>query len=110
MAALEMLRLDIYLDAVRRYRRAPYPGRAVLLRCREQFAFMGDTLADPSYGWGRLVAELDIADVPGDHVSVLSEPHVDALAAALRVRLAGQQHTGYRGDAAADERAPVKRH
>ena len=92
MAALEMLRLDIYQDAIRRYRRAPYPGSAVLLRCREQLAFMGDTLADPSYGWGRLVADLDIADIPGDHLSNLQEPHVDALAATVRARMAGPQH------------------
>ena len=92
VAALEMLRLDIYQDAIRRYRRTPYPGSAVLLRCREQLAFMGDTLADHTYGWGRLVADLDIADIPGDHLSNLQEPHVDALASELRARIYGRQH------------------
>ena len=94
VAALEMLRLDIYHDAIRRYRRAPYPGRALLLRCREQLDFMGNTLADPTYGWGRLVADLDIVDIPGDHLSNLQEPHVDTLASVVRARMGGRRHGG----------------
>jgi acetoacetyl-CoA synthetase len=88
--ALEKLRLDIYHDAIRRYRRTPYPGSAVLLRCREQLAFMGDTLADSSYGWGRLVADLEVVDIPGDHLSNLQEPHVDTLASVLRARMGAE--------------------
>jgi thioesterase domain-containing protein len=48
---------------------------------------MGATLADDSYGWQRYVAELAIADVPGDHLSVLRDPDVDVLAATLREHL-----------------------
>ena len=39
-------------------------------------------------GWGRLAAGgLEIEEVPGDHISVLEEPHVRSLAERLRVCL-----------------------
>ena len=42
---------------------------------------------DPAMGWTGLVQSLAIVEVPGNHETLLKEPHVGALAAALRQSL-----------------------
>ena len=43
---------------------------------------------DPTLGWGEIAAGgVEVQRVPGDHYSMLREPHVNALAGELRARL-----------------------
>ena len=41
----------------------------------------------PDYGWIDLVDELEIIDVPGNHISLFHEENIDAIAAAFRKTL-----------------------
>jgi thioesterase domain-containing protein len=69
-----------------------YPDRICLFRAREPQAPAAETPEgvhrSPTLGWESFCAEpLDVIDVPGDHVSIMSEPHVIVLAERLRSRL-----------------------
>jgi thioesterase domain-containing protein len=73
-----------YETAIRareKYSPRAYPGRITLFRASRQ----PSGLDDPTLGWGR-VAEggVDILEVPGTHVSIMAEPALTALAAAIR--------------------------
>ncbi|HET8643616.1 MAG TPA: alpha/beta fold hydrolase, partial [Pseudonocardiaceae bacterium] len=71
--------LDVYtahLDAARRYRPGPYPGRVLLLRAAES--------AD--LGWGDLGERFELVEVPGDHETILWPPNVQHVADALGTR------------------------
>jgi thioesterase domain-containing protein len=60
----------------------PYPGQVALFHCGK--AKMG---FDPNlpYGWREVLnCEPRVYEVPGDHMTMLSEPHVDVLAKMLR--------------------------
>ncbi|MDR3637142.1 MAG: amino acid adenylation domain-containing protein [Isosphaeraceae bacterium] len=63
-----------------RYVPRPYPGRITLLRPSDA-PFAVATSRDR--GWGRLAAEVDVHFVPGQHHSMVKEPHVRALAKVL---------------------------
>ncbi len=84
---LEHLRLQIYGNAARGYLPVPYEGPAVLIRPETQVARRAKHLRDNSYGWSRFISELDVHDVPGDHISHLKRPYVKDLADALRPHL-----------------------
>jgi len=59
----------------------PFAGRLTLFRALtpcDKFALEED------YGWGSLVDEFEILEVPGDHESVFDEAHAPALAEAVR--------------------------
>ncbi len=43
----------------------------------------------PDYGWVDLVDEIDIIDVPGNHISIFHEENIEAVATAFRLALAG---------------------
>ena len=46
------------------------------------------TAGDPTLGWGRFAARsTQIEIIPGDHQSMIVEPHVDTLARRLQARL-----------------------
>jgi len=70
-----------------------YPTRITLLRASEFHP--EDTtlptenlLEDPTWGWGQLSAEpVEIHVVPGDHLTMMAEPHVQVLAERLRACL-----------------------
>ncbi len=67
------------LRAVRRYVPSAYPGRITLLRSSER-ASGGDL----TLGWSPLAAGgMDVRTVPGDHFTMLREPHVRVLAERL---------------------------
>jgi thioesterase domain-containing protein len=67
--------------AFRRYRPQPYPGRITLFRPAE-------AVSDPTLGWGALSPHpVEIETLPGDHVSILAEPHVRTLAGRLRTHI-----------------------
>jgi amino acid adenylation domain-containing protein len=80
---LAFTRETAYKAATARYRTRPYSGKALLVRAQDKSFFESD-IADSTYGWGSLVAELEVCDVPGDHIGILSEPHVAQLARQLR--------------------------
>jgi thioesterase domain-containing protein/acyl carrier protein len=64
----------------------PYPGRITLFALASRDA-MSDSLFDPALGdidpelgWGRLAAgRVDVQELPGEHVSIFVEPHVQVL-------------------------------
>jgi len=71
--------------AVLAYEPTPYPGRVNLFRSRFQSPFLGLGF---QMGWDRVARKgVEIDAVPGGHLSVLQEPHVQVLAAAMKRRL-----------------------
>jgi len=79
---LEVLRSN--LRALRRYLPASYPGRVTLFR-----AALGTApRPDATYGWRSLATGgVEVHEVPGDHYSIVREPHVRVLSDLLRARL-----------------------
>jgi amino acid adenylation domain-containing protein len=73
------------LAAVLDYEPEIYPGRITLFRAKRGAA--PDSPPD-DWGWGRLSAEpVSVYAVPGDHHTMLSEPHVQTLAGHLVAHL-----------------------
>ena len=72
-------------QAQKNYKPQIYEGTLTLLRARMQ-PFLSSH--DPEKGWGRLAAGgLEIRIVPGNHLAMLQEPHVKALAKEIRACL-----------------------
>ncbi len=70
--------LKVQADAWRRYEPQPYPGRITLFRAQEQ---PPESPPERDMGWAALAqGGVDVRDVPGDHLSMLQEPHVRVLA------------------------------
>jgi amino acid adenylation domain-containing protein len=94
--SLEQLRrlLRVYKTNVQAYRAyvpRPYAGPITLIRA-EQAAFPPDL--GPDLGWEKLTAHpIDRQQVPGDHITLLAEPHVRTLAGRLRDRLGGSERS-----------------
>jgi amino acid adenylation domain-containing protein len=75
-------------ERARRYQQAltsyepsmlPYDGDAVLVRALDQFRELRGCAVD--YGWRKYVrGALDIYDLPGNHLGILTKPHVRELA------------------------------
>ncbi|HEY3570221.1 MAG TPA: amino acid adenylation domain-containing protein [Thermoanaerobaculia bacterium] len=84
--------LRVYATNVRAFRRyvpQPYDGRITLIRA-EGAHF--DPALGPDLGWERLSPHpVDRVDVPGDHITLLAEPHVRTLADRLRTLLGGSE-------------------
>jgi thioesterase domain-containing protein len=73
--------LRMHTDAWRAYQARPYPGRVTLFRAEERPS--GDP-PTADMGWARLaLGGVDIIAVPGDHLSMMHEPHVAILAQKL---------------------------
>lgn len=79
----------IYLKALREYLPQVYPGGAVLFRAQDRsIAFE----ADSQLGWSGMAAGgFTVPDVPGNHFSMLAEPHVRAVADRLHAYLRDAQ-------------------
>jgi thioesterase domain-containing protein len=81
-----------------RYVVRPYPGRITLIRPTDA-PFAVPT--PPDRGWGRWTAEVDVHFSPGQHHTMVKEPHVGELARTLAAclrraespRLPADQHT-----------------
>ncbi|UZR29993.1 non-ribosomal peptide synthetase [Methylococcus mesophilus] len=71
------------VKAAYRYLPGFYPGTLTLFRARQQAA---TALDDPLLGWNGLAEEIDVVEVPGNHYTLLGEPHVRTLADELRRR------------------------
>ncbi len=64
-----------------------YPGRVTLFRSSERDLGVGFEW-DEQLGWGSLAGGgLEIHDVPGNHLSIFEEPHIQILATKLRTCL-----------------------
>jgi aspartate racemase len=65
------------------YKPRPYKGRVIVFRANRQPLGIHP---DPTLGWSKLVeGELDIQEVPGYPIGMLSEPRVQIVAEQLRV-------------------------
>jgi thioesterase domain-containing protein/acyl carrier protein len=74
-----------HYQALRDYTPRPYPGRVTLFRARTRPLFR---LYGRDLGWAALAGGgLDVISIPGNHESILKEPHVRTLASALKDRL-----------------------
>jgi thioesterase domain-containing protein len=71
---------DANLRALKKYRSTPYPGRVTLFNASEADPAL---LPDPQYGWSGLAGEIEIHLVPGNHDTMLAEPHAAVLAGKL---------------------------
>ena len=76
-----MLRI-FYANAQAAYRYVPqnYPNRITLFRAAEQSDSIGQ---DPTLGWSTLAGDIQLHQVPGNHLSLLKQPHVQTLAQQL---------------------------
>ena len=63
--------------AVRDYRPRYYSGKLTLFRARTRPLLHGSS---PDLGWARFVANLDIRNIKGNHLTILHPPHVSELA------------------------------
>ncbi|WP_414544489.1 amino acid adenylation domain-containing protein [Nostoc sp. CCY0012] len=67
-----------------------YSGKITLLRASEMVAedsggVFAQSFQKPALGWGELTTQpIEIHEVPGDHVTMLAEPHVQVLAEKLK--------------------------
>ncbi len=74
--------IHVYDKAIRMYEAKPYEGAMMILKAM-------DAWGPDDLGWSTLSRQLlDIRRVPGDHYSVIKEPHVAELAAQIEERLA----------------------
>ena len=87
---LAQLRRHLYvlqtnLRARQSYRPQNYPGLITLLLASER---SGVVPQDPTLGWGKLATGgIEVQPVPGNHYTILREPHVQVLAERLRAAL-----------------------
>jgi amino acid adenylation domain-containing protein len=65
------------LLAWQQYRPKFYPGKIVLFNAREQDPAV---IRDPQYGWSTLAGNIETHFIPGNHDTILMEPHVRILA------------------------------
>jgi thioesterase domain-containing protein len=64
-------------QAASRYVPKPYGGPVTLYRARTIHAFL--THVGPTLGWGDVIKQLEIVEVPGDHETLMVEPNVAVL-------------------------------
>jgi amino acid adenylation domain-containing protein len=82
-ARLKLLPQDVSARnriASRVYEPKPYPGELTVFRSLERAEYKRD---DPTEGWKRYTERVRMIDVPGDHATLLREPHVAVLAQEL---------------------------
>jgi amino acid adenylation domain-containing protein len=67
-----------------------YPNQITLLRASEvsteDAALLTELRQDPAWGWGQFSTQnVDIHLVPGDHITMMAQPHIQAVAEQLRI-------------------------
>ena len=65
---------------MKRYRPPPYAGRITLFRSAA-------AEGEPDLGWKEWADDVEVVAVPGDHFSMVREPHAATLAGELSRRL-----------------------
>lgn len=73
-----------HVQAILDYTPRAYSGQTVLFRASDGF---GNDRDDQSLGWQRYAASLEVQEVPGDHYTMLTQPHVKVLADKLNMYL-----------------------
>jgi aspartate racemase len=74
-------RIEAHYRAMRAYVPQVFPGRVTLFRARTRPLF---GLHGRDLGWAALAGQgLDIVEIPGNHESILQDPHVRVLAERL---------------------------
>lgn len=68
------------LDALKFYQPRRYPKKIILFNAEEQDPAL---IPDPLYGWPSLAGEIEVHKIPGNHDTILMEPHVRTLARKL---------------------------
>ena len=72
------------LLAAESYRAKPYPGRVSLFRAESRPEFFG---GDQHLGWGNILSNLRVEDVPGDHGTINTGMNLKILARKLTAAL-----------------------
>ncbi|MEE8587419.1 MAG: alpha/beta fold hydrolase, partial [Acidobacteriota bacterium] len=97
-----------HVQAHQGYRPRPIPVRAMLFRAKESIQggprrrrpavlskavrWLGKQFSDPKADWSRLAAKgVEVYEMPGNHFTMLRQPHVKSLAERLNACLAGVQ-------------------
>jgi aspartate racemase len=69
------------------YQPQAYPGKMVVFRASDREDLATSDI-DPELGWGKFaLGELEIFDVPGDHLGILKEPNVSRLGKKLKLAI-----------------------
>ena len=74
-----------HLELASRYAIQPYPGPILLIRPEDAPV---DVATTTDRGWQRLAESVDVHFVPGQHHSMVKDPHVEVLAQKLASHLA----------------------
>jgi len=74
------------VKAVHEYKPSDYDRPLLLIRPADQER-TGELFDDPTLGWGRLVSQVRVESVPGDHAHMLQSPAVSRIAETLQVAL-----------------------
>ncbi len=74
------------IGMLQKYTLRPWTGRAVLLLAEES-VHEQNAANDPRMAWKSLVSTVEVATIPGDHATVLSEPQVKTLADVISTHL-----------------------
>lgn len=78
--------LDCNVQAAKEYQPQIFAGKATLFWSEHQNWYIKK---HPTLGWGDLVTDgLDIQRIPGDHITLMQEPHVRVLAGKLKSSIA----------------------
>jgi acyl-CoA synthetase (AMP-forming)/AMP-acid ligase II/thioesterase domain-containing protein/acyl carrier protein len=81
--------IDANVQALDKYIFQVYPGRMTLFRTEDEnrYEAIGEKY-DPQFGWGDIITGgIDINYIPGSHLSVMEEPHVQVIAEQLKLYL-----------------------
>ncbi len=92
MAQADQLRDKFYKIAIERYDRMarPYSGPCVLIRARDRVTY-NDEVIDWDLGWAALMPDgAPVFGVAGDHLGILRDPGVQAIARIMREQWAAQ--------------------
>ena len=85
------------LPAGENYCAKPYPGRVHLFKAESRPEFFG---ADPDLGWGKILSDLRIEEVTGDHLTINTGTNLKILA--LKLAAALEDSTSFQGAGTAD--------
>lgn len=76
---------NTYMKVLLDYRPKVYPGKVTLFRASQGIFMSSEGGDNDELGWDKVAAGgLEIHKVPGDHASLVAEPHVRVLASKLR--------------------------
>ncbi|PSB02437.1 condensation domain-containing protein [Merismopedia glauca] len=82
---------DAYNQAAMKYIPQVYPGKITIFAASDRSESIGEEVT-PDLGWGNIAEQgVEIHQIPGDHLGILQEPHVQILAEKLKSCLEAQK-------------------